>query len=333
MSNSILPNIRFLVFLFLALGSVISTSRSGELAADEVRLDVGGFKLNSLLVPAEQGADLPPIVFLHGASANLYDPVLSFRDKLAGRATMLFVDRPGHGRSDAGGRENISPDGQADSIARLMEKRSIRKAIIVGHSFGGAIAAAFALRHPDKVIGLVFLSPAVYPWPGGVAWYYDAAQQPVSGALFSAIVAPTIGAFAIGKAASGVFAPNQPPPGYITKTRAWQAIRPEAFRHNAQEVAGLSKWAESASRHYGRIRMPTVIITGDADRVVSPQLHSRHLARAIKHSQLVVVHNLGHKSDYIAADLAVAAIEEVAGRNRDLRAKAVQLEGQIADDR
>jgi pimeloyl-ACP methyl ester carboxylesterase len=79
--------------------------------------------------------------------------------------------------------------------------------------------------------------------------------------------------------------------------------------------------------------MPTVIITGDADRVVSPQLHSRHLARAIKHSQLVVVHNLGHKSDYIAADLAVAAIEEVAGRNRDLRAKAVQLEGQIADDR
>jgi pimeloyl-ACP methyl ester carboxylesterase len=337
MFNSILRHIRLLVLVFLvlalALGSVISTSRSGEFPDDEIRIDVGGFKLNSLLVPAQKGADLPPIVFLHGASANLYDPVLSFRAKLEGRASLLFVDRPGHGRSDAGGPENIDPDGQAVSIARLMEKRGIRKAVIVGHSFGGAIAAAFALRHPDKVIGLVFLSPAVYPWPGGVAWYYDAARRPVSGALFSAILAPSIGVFAIDRAISGVFAPNRPPPGYISETKAWRALRPAAFRHNAQEVAGLSKWAEIASRHYGRIRAPTVIITGDADRIVSPQLHARQLAHAIRGSQLLVVHNLGHKSDYVAADLAIAAIEEVAGQNRDLRAKAVQLERQIAHDR
>ncbi|TDK36614.1 alpha/beta hydrolase [Rhizobium deserti] len=333
MSNSILRHIQFLFLVFAVMGSVISISRSGELADGELRIDIGGFELNSLLVPAQKGADLPPIVFLHGASANLYDPVLSFRAKLEGRATMLFVDRPGHGRSDAGGSEDIYPDGQADSIARLMEKRGIPKAIIVGHSFGGAIAAAIALRHPDKVIGLVFLSPAVYPWPGGVAWYYDAARRPVSGTLFSAILAPSIGLFAMNRAIAGVFAPNRPPPGYSSKTKAWQALRPAAFRHNAQEIAGLSKWAETASRHYGRIKAPTVIITGDADQIVSPQLHARQLTRAIRGSQLVVVHNLGHKSDYVAADLAIAAIEKVAGRDRDLHAKAVQLERQIANDR
>lgn len=70
-------------------------------------------------------------------------------------------------------------------MATLMKKRGIRKAIIVGHSFGDAIAAALAARHPDKVTGLVFPSPAFYSWPGGVAWYYDAARAPISARLFS----------------------------------------------------------------------------------------------------------------------------------------------------
>lgn len=149
-----------------------------------VRIDVGGYKLNSLLLEPQEQAELPPIVFLHGASASLYDPLLSFADKFRGRAKLLFVDRPGHGSSDIGGKDNILPDGQADAVAQLMKKRGIRKAIIVGHSFGGAITAAFALRHPEMVSGLVFLSPAVYPWPGGIAWYYTAASARVTGPLF-----------------------------------------------------------------------------------------------------------------------------------------------------
>jgi pimeloyl-ACP methyl ester carboxylesterase len=332
MSNSIRRPVAALVSAFLAIVTVSHTASAKDRPEQEVRIDVGGFKLNSILVEPGKTADLPPIVFIHGASANLRDPMLSFRDKLEGRAKMLFVDRPGHGRSDVGGPENILPDGQADAISRLMETRGIGKAVIVGHSFGGAIAAAFALRHPEKVTGLVFLSPAVYPWPGGVAWYYDAAQRPVTGTLFSTIVAPTVGVFAVGTAAKAVFSPNTPPPDYISRTKAWQALGPTAFRHNAQEVGALSAWARTASPQYPRIRARTVIITGDADRIVSPQLHSRHLARDIGGSELVVVHNLGHKSDYVASDLAIAAIEKVAGRKRDLKSKVVELEKRIAGD-
>lgn len=133
------------------------------------RIDVGGLKLNSILLQPGPKADLPPIVFIHGASTSLYDPMLSFRRKLEGRAKLLFVDRPGHGNSDAGAAANILPDAQAYAIATLMERRGIRRAIIVGHSLGGSIAAALAVRHPDRVAGLVFLSPAAYPWKGGVA--------------------------------------------------------------------------------------------------------------------------------------------------------------------
>ncbi len=102
----------------------------------------------------------------------------AFRDKLEGRADMLFLDRPGHGFSERGGPQNDYPDGQADAIAALMKKRGIKKAIIVSHSFGGAVAATFALNHADMVAGLVFLSPATHPWPGGIEWYYKRHEGP-----------------------------------------------------------------------------------------------------------------------------------------------------------
>lgn len=322
---------KLLAFFSLVFSVTVGHVLAVDPSAGEKRIDVGGYGMNSLYLQARK-PDLPPIVFIHGASANLYDPVFSFRQKLEGRADLLFVDRPGHGHSDRGGPENAFPDGQADAIAALMKKRGIGRAIIVSHSFGGAVAASFALRHGDMVLGLVFLSPAVYPWPGGIAWYYDAAKVPVTGALFSAIIVPPVGLAMINGATRSVFAPNVRPDGYIRQARALQALGPAAFRDNAIDVANLLAWTKENSPRYGAIHAPTVIITGDTDSVVSPEIHSRHLARAIRGARLVMIHNMGHKSDYVARDVAVAAIETVAGKPRDLKKAADKLEAAIAGD-
>jgi pimeloyl-ACP methyl ester carboxylesterase len=318
--------------LMMVLSAGINAPASANPVEDERLIDVGGFMMNSLLMEPVHKPDLPPIVFIHGASTSLHDPLVAFRSSLEGRARLLFVDRPGHGRSQIGGKDNILPDGQADAIASLMDKRGIKNAIVVGHSYGGAIASALALRHPEKVRGLVFLSPAVYDWPGGVSWYYDAARIPISGVLFSTLVAPPAGLLAIGGATKSVFAPNPVPQNYIRLTKALQALRPIAFRHNALEVASLNAWAKTASRQYPQIKARTIIISGDADKVVSPEIHSKQLAKAIKGSRLLVVHNLGHKPDYIAGDLVVAAIEVVAGKRRDLPAMVRSVEKRIAKD-
>ncbi|WP_414692912.1 alpha/beta fold hydrolase [Pararhizobium sp.] len=242
---------------------------------------------------------------------------------------MLFLDRPGLGFSDRGGPQNAYPDGQADAIAALMKKRGIKKAIIVSHSFGGAIAASFALNHKDMVEGLVFLSPATHPWPGGIEWYYSVARTPVLGWLFSTLVAPPAGLAAIDKATRAVFAPNPRPDDYIEKTAAYLAIRPRAFRNNAIDIANLLEYVKRVSPRYREIRAPTVIITGDADNVVYPQIHSRQLHEAIAGSTLLTIHNLGHKPDYIVTDLAISAIESVAGRKRNLKKLAVEAEARI----
>lgn len=296
-------------------------------------IDVGGLRLNSVLVPGGKNADLPPIVFIHGASGNLRDQMHAFRAKLEGRATLLFLDRPGHGYSERGSPENAWPDGQAHAIARLMDKRGIGKAIIVGHSFGGAIAASFALEHPEKTAGLLFLAPATHPWPGGVDWYYDLAKTPVIGWLFTRIVALPAGLSRIDSGTRFVFAPNPRPDDYIDATAPALVLRPAAFRNNATDVANLLEYVRRVEPRYTQIRTPTVIVTGDTDGVVYEEIHSRGLARDIAGSELVWIRNLGHKPDYVVTDLAVEALEKIAGRDRDLQESARRAEARLAGDR
>lgn len=288
--------------------------------------DIGGMRMNALHISAGDQADLPPLIFIHGASGNLRDQATAFRSPLEGRAELLFIDRPGHGYSERGGPENNTPDGQAAAIARLMDKKGMERAIIIGHSFGASIAASFAVLYPEKTAGLLFLAPATHPWPGGVDWYYDVTSTPVIGPIFARTLAMPAGLTRLEKAIGSVFGPNPAPADYIDKTGPALVLRPASFRNNALDVAGLNAYVTRMAPRYREIAAPTVIITGDSDDIVLEEIHSRGLERDISGSELVWIRGLGHKPDYIATDIAVAALEKIAGQDRDLQAMARALE-------
>lgn len=298
--------------------------RHGELT------DVGGYGLNSLHLPAIGQADLPPILFIHGASGNLRDQETAFRSALEGRAELLFVDRPGHGYSERGGVQNGFPDGQAAAIAALMDIKGMEKAIVVGHSFGGAIAASFAVLYPHKTAGLLFLAPATHPWPGGIDWYYKVAARPWLGWWFTRLLSLPAGLLLMDGATTGVFRPNRRRDRYVEEGAPALVLRPENFRNNAIDVANLHAYVTRMSRRYAEITAPTVIITGDSDPVVLQEIHSQGLARDIAGAELLMIRGLGHKPDYVVTDLAVAAIEKLAGKDRDLAAVARRAEARIA---
>ncbi|WP_245292820.1 alpha/beta fold hydrolase [Pararhizobium arenae] len=325
-----------LALLVIATGYGYSAYQSGLFEGRRKNegelIDVGGFRMNSVHVPRPATADLPPIVFIHGASGSLLDPLHAFLEPLSGRAEMLFLDRPGLGYSERGGPENAFPDGQARAIATLMEKRGIGKAIIVSHSFGGAIAASFALYHPEKVEAMLFLAPATHPWPGGLDWYYGITRMPFVGWWFSRLIAAPVGSLLLEKGVGSVFAPNEVPADYIEETNTFLALRPAAFRNNATDVANLFDYVTRVAPRYREIEAPTIILTGDRDGVVYAHIHSKQLHEAIAGSRLITVHNLGHKPDYVATDLAVAAIETLAGKPRDLDAATRAVEARIAGD-
>lgn len=300
---------------------------SGEFAT------VNGTRLHFVHVPAPAGGDLPPLVFVHGASGNLLDQMLPLRPLLEGRAEMLFVDRPGHGWSGRGGDRNDNPAAQVETIAALMDQLGMDKAVIVGHSFAGAVLTAFGVLRPEKVAGLVFLAPASHPWPGGeTSWYYELSEMPVVGWLFAQTLAWPGGIMRLDDATACVFAPNAVPQDYANEAAIRLVLRPKAFRANARDVAGLFDFVEKLAPRYGEIAAPTVVISGNRDTVVYEEIHSLGLARDIPGAELVWIENLGHKPDWIATEVAVAAIEKVAGQDRDLQAMARDLERRIAGD-
>jgi pimeloyl-ACP methyl ester carboxylesterase len=295
--------------------------------------DINGARIHYVHVPAPSNAELPPIVFIHGASANLRDQMLPLRPLLEGRAEMLFFDRPGHGWSGRGPGNNEDPSAQANTIAALMDRLGMKKAVIVGHSFGGAVTSAFGREHPDKTLGLVFVSPATHPWPGGAtSWYYNLTTMPVLGWLFSETLTYPAGTLQMADATTCVFAPNKVPDNYVGEASIALVLRPKAFRANATDVAGLYRYALDTSPHYREIKAPTIVISGDRDKVVYATIHSVGLVRDVPGAELVWVHNLGHKPDWIASDLVVGAIEKVAGKEIDLQAMARTVEARIAGD-
>lgn len=287
-----------------------------------------GYKIHFRLEPAGPQADLPPIMFIHGASGNLKDPMVPFLPKLTGRAPLLFFDRPGHGWSSTGNSDSI--EAQADVAAKLLKQLGLPPAIVVAHSFGGSVGATLAVNHPEVVRGLVFLAPATHPWPGcDVAAYYDLTNTPVIGRIFSETLATPAGFLRLSKGSRSVFEPNPMPENYLSQASISLVLRPASFRANARQVGSLCAHNGRMQPRYREISFPTIIITGNQDTVVAEEIHSKGLETDIAGSELVWVDGLGHKPDYIATGLAIAAIEKAAGMDRDLQSMARELEIQI----
>ena len=263
--------------------------------------------------PADDDGRLP-VVLIHGASGNLAEPRGALGDRLADRR-LLLVDRPGHGHSGRRG-DLSSPAAPARILAGLMDRLGIGRAIVVGHSLGGSIAAAMGVLHPDKVAGLVFVAPATHPWPGGIAWYYTAATMPLVGRLFTWTLALPGGSSSMSAAAAGVFAPEPMPPDYVERARLPLVLRPRSFRANAEDVANLKPHLQALSPRYGEIRAPTVVVTGDSDGVVLARIHSEGLKRDISGADLVVLPGVGHMPHHTRPDAVIAAIETVERRTQ-----------------
>lgn len=306
--------IGFLVVLLVA-GFVFTQLQITRIEKDHPAIgqfaEMEGGRLHYTDIGSAEDGDVP-ILFLHGASGNLLDQQLAFQASLEGKYRGIFIDRPGFGYSDR--MEADTPAKQAARYAQLLDELQIEEVVLVGHSLGTASVAAFAVLYPERVRGLVFLAPATHPWPGGVTWYYDIASTPVLGWLFTETIALPAGLTSMESGAQGAFDPQEPPVGYVDDTGLELILRPASFRDNARDVAGLNGFSRGFAPRYKEIKAPTVIVTGDKDDIVAPEIHSLGLERDIEGAELVVVPGIGHKPDYAVTPIAMDAIARVMTR-------------------
>lgn len=112
---------------------------------------------------APGGGDLPPSVLLHGlgTSATAFAPLLGLLRPHFRR--LLVPDHLGHGFS-AHHHQAITPDDLLAATTEVLRGSLDSPAILVGNSMGGALALRFAAEYPDRVLGLLLVSPAGAPF-------------------------------------------------------------------------------------------------------------------------------------------------------------------------
>lgn len=260
---------------------------------------------------AEWGSG-PSILVIHGASSTLsvFEPTVA--PLLSGSYRLVGYDRPGMGLTKDRPEDADTLEVQANVAAGVIDAMDMRKPIVIGHSFGGAVALRLALDHPEKVSGLVLIGAPAYDWPGGVAWHYHVAAAPVIGPLFTHVLARP---FVTGAVKSGVrnsFDPQEAPEGYATAIQSELAARAGPLQANGKDVRALKQELIAQSPRYQDIGMPVGIMVGDSDNVVSPELHSKRLAETIANTRLEVLEGVGHAPHEIAPQTLKSLVDWVA---------------------
>lgn len=232
----------------------------------------------------------PPMILIHGYTASLYvwktvAPMLAdagFR--------VIAIDMPGFGYSEKPHWFDYSIPSQAHVIERFMDRLGIGRAVIVGSSYGGAVAATIALDYKERVEKLVLVDPVTNDHVKNHPILRIAA---VPG--FGEVITP----FLVGSRTFMKMRMHRTlaPANHtlITEERLKNIQRPINAADGHHSVLATSRnWhADRIEQDAGLIDQQTLLIWGDQDRVI-PIENGYKLYNSILHSRLVVLKNCGH---------------------------------------
>jgi len=273
-------------------------------------IDIGGLRQHVVELGETHG-EAPPLVLIHGAGCNLEDMRLALGEALAARHRVILIDRAGLGWSERKGRRGSSPAYQAALLRGVLDALSVERAVLVGHSWGGALAARFALDYPERTAALVLLAPPLYRLARHMTWLYTALATPFAGWLLARTFALPFGVLGIGPGIASAFLPQWPPWRYLKHSAALLVLRPAPFLANARDVADLKKNLAPQIARYAALAAPTVVMTGDCDMVVPPRQHALAFAAAVPAAKLVVLPGIGHMLHHAAKQRVIAEIDEL----------------------
>ena len=259
----------------------------------------------------------PAVVLIHGANGNLRDFTVDRVDRLDDEYHVIALDRPGLGWSDSWGEADSDPAEQARVLRAAVAQRGVRRAVVVGHSYGGSVAMAWALQDADTQ-ALVLIAGATYPWETDeLGLWYTLSETPF-GPPARAMVAAFATDGAVDAAITRVFAPDPVPAGYGRYFGAGLSIRRDSQANNNRQVNALLDHVTRMSPQYPRLTLPIEILHGDADTIVGIDIHSRRMVAEVASARLTVIQRAGHMLHHSHPQAVVDAIARA--RQRALRA-------------
>jgi pimeloyl-ACP methyl ester carboxylesterase len=268
--------------------------------------------------------DAPPLVLAHGWGASAAEWAYC-RRALAGRFRLLAFDLRGHGRSSASPAGDYSVDALAGDLAAVADLGGARPAVLLGHSAGGMAVLAFCRASPERlgprVAGLVLVNTTDL----------DPVRATTAAGLFTALRAPlltpllwlTVGLWPLAWVSSWLSFLNGT--AHLQARVTGFAGRPARGQLDAAALlnartspAVLARGVLAMFRHDERatlagIGVPALVVTGDRDRVLVPQVSAR-LRDALPRAELEVLRPAGHMGHWEQHPRFAAAVAAFAAR-------------------
>ncbi len=258
-----------------------------------------------------------PVVLLHGNPGFIQDFSLSVLEQLTPEYQVWVIERPGHGYSDSPQNETATAIVQARLLHGALQQLGIEQPILLGYSWGGSVALAYALDYPDHLAGLVLLAPLAFRRERGNPLPEIIAEIQVAGDLFRSILPVVLGRQLVQQNLVRAFSPDSVPEDYLLMAQAlW--TRPSQSQAITRDNLTINPTLRALSPRYDEIERPVVIVVGDRDLIVDASENAIALNQAITTSTLIQLPNTNHaipQTRQIAVVNAIRLADEQASRS------------------
>ena len=303
--------VKILLYLFAAIMLIFSivgiTSR--DMINIPANFEGKYIEISGIKVRYNQIGKGPDILLIHGVPGSIEDwePIIS---SLSSNYRITVYDRPGHGYSSAE-KIGYNLEHNANIALGIINKLYLKNVIVVGHSYGGSVIMALAVRNPHQVKAFIPIAGATYPVEN-IEPIYSLIRIPIIGRGFAAMASSFIGPAMIKDGLREAFHPNEDiiPEGFIdTRVKIW--LQTKVLVSTAREELNLNSDLEKIIPDYGNISKRFFIIHCDYDLWV-PKGDSTKLHKIIRNSKLLILSNTGHQVQYERPGILIKTINEVA---------------------
>ena len=262
----------------------------------------------------------PDILLVHGATVTLEDMVLSLLPALSAHARVTAIDRPGHGLSGSDGWTG-TPWRQASALHDTAVALGLDRPVVVGHSFGSAVAVAYALQFPTETRGVVAVSPIALP-EFRLEHLIFGPRGLMGGELINVGLNASVDRALLPGLWNAMFLPQTMPRSFAAQFPFEVTGAAPQTRAEGQDALALNIGLFLNLMNYRACKVPVEVIVGDADKVVMPG-HAATLAALVPGARLTTLPGLGHMLHHFAAEVVAETALALAN---DKRQKLQRLE-------